>query len=408
MSERGKTDRWFASPWNFEPEFCAGAAIPRRVQFHDVTLRDGEQQAGIVFSREERVSIARALAACGVDRIEAGMPAESADDRDLFEELIRLDLPARLFAFAGCSTSSVRTALECGAQGILLKVTTSEHLLVRGYRETREKATDDAIEATLAAKAAGLYTVLFTIDSTRTPLDEYLQMVEKIASEGHCDSIAIADSYGVAAPHAIAGAVRALKHRLHLPVEIHCHNDFGLAVANTLAGLMAGAEVAHVTVCGIGERAGNASLEETAMAVRCLLDVDSGIVTEHLYGLSQMVRRFGAFDVPPNRPVVGEGLYRIESAVVAMLHRRCREAYPLECLPFLPEVAGGPGVEIAFGKGSGLASVDQLLEQRGVTATQEEKRRIVVRIREAGLDRKRLLDYEELSEILHAVLCARR
>ncbi len=408
MNEPGKTDRWFSSPWNFEPEFCVGNALPRRVQFHDVTLRDGEQQAGIVFSREERVSIARALAECGVDRIEAGMPAGSADEREFFEELVRLNLPTRLFAFAGCNTRSVKIAQECGAQGVILKVTTSEHLLVRGYRETREKATDDAIEATLAAKAAGLYTVLFTIDSTRTPLEEYLQMVGKIAAEGHCDSIAIADSYGVAAPHGIAGAVRALKNRLRLPVEVHCHNDYGLAVASTLAGLMAGAEVAHVTVCGIGERAGNASLEEMAMAVRCLLGADSGIVTEQLYKLSQMVRRFGAFDMPPNRPIVGEGLYRIESAVVAMLHRRCRETYPLECLPFLPEVTGGPEVEIAFGKGSGVASVEELLEQRGLTATLEEQQSVACRIREAALDRKRLLDDADLTQILQTVLGVRK
>lgn len=408
MSEPWKTDRWFASAWNFDPEFCAGGAMPPHVQFHDVTLRDGEQQAGVVLSREERISIACALSECGVDRIEAGMPAESATEREFFEQLARLNLRARLFAFAACNAASVKTAQECGAQGIVLKVTTSEHLLARGYHESREKATDDAIGATLAAKAAGLYTVLFTIDSTRTPIDEYLAMVETITAQGHCDSIAIADSYGVAAPYAIAGATRALKKRLQLPVEIHCHNDFGLAVANTLAGLMAGAEVAHVTVCGIGERAGNASLEEMAMAVRCLLGARSGIVTEHLYGLSQMVRRYGAFNMPPNRPVVGDDLYKIESAVVAMLHRRCHETDPLEYLPFLPEVAGRPGVEIAFGKGSGSANVDQLMEERGLTATEEEKCNLARRIREAALDRKRLLHSDELTAILRAQLGVQR
>jgi isopropylmalate/homocitrate/citramalate synthase len=241
VSRPWKTSRWFASPWNFAPESDSVSALPPRIRFHDVTLRDGEQQAGIVFSREERIAVARALADCGVDRIEAGMPAESAEDRDLVETLAGMGLSERLFPFAGCTPESARIARECGARGIVFKVTTSRHLLAHGYRQNLEDVIASAIEATLAAREAGLYTVLFTIDATRTPPREYLDTVERIVSRGHCDSVTIADSYGAAAPNGIAGAVRALRQRLKLAVEIHCHNDFGLAAGNTLAGLMAGA-----------------------------------------------------------------------------------------------------------------------------------------------------------------------
>ena len=404
MNAASDTSRWFASPWNSEAEFTRDSQFPPRIRFYDVTLRDGEQQSGIVFHHDERVAIARALAEAGVHRIEAGMPSDSAEDRRLFEELVRLDLPAQLCAFGGCSERSVKVARECGAAGIVLKVTTSDHLLVTGYREDPERAVCEAIDATLAAKEAGLYTVLFTIDATRTPIGKYLDIVERIATEGHCDSVAVADSYGVALPHAVAGVVRKLKARLDRPVEVHCHDDFGLAIANTLAGLAAGAEVAHVTISGIGERAGNAALEDTAMALRCLYGVETGIKTESLYALSRMAQEFGGFRLPANRPIVGENLYRIESSVVAMLHRRCKDVAPLEYLPFLPEVAGRPGVELALGKGSGPANVEEYLEKRGRAATSDQKRQIVDRVHTAALTKKRLLSPEEADEIVTAVI----
>ncbi len=394
--------RWFASPWNSEPNFSGDLLRPRPL-IHDVTLRDGEQQSGIVFRQEHRVAIARALADAGVHRIEAGVPSESAMDRALFEELVRLNLPAQLFAFSGYKRGSVRIARECGADGILLKVTTSDHLLRNGYREDPESAFRAVTEAALEAHEAGLYTVLFTIDATRTPIGRYLDIVERIATEGRCDSVAIADSYGAALPHAIAAAVRALRARLHLPVEIHCHDDFGLAVANTLAGVAAGAEVAHVTVSGIGERAGNASLEDTVMALRCLYGVEAGIRTEEFYDLSRMVQAFGGFELPKNRSIVGEHLYRIESGVVAMLHQRCRETAPLEYLPFLPEVAGRPGVEVVLGKGSGAANVEQYLEQRGLSAEPDEITRMVELVRAEAQAKGRLLGPEEMDEILQTV-----
>ncbi len=391
--------RWYASPWNFEASLSDGVpAAPLR--FHDVTLRDGEQQSGMVFRHDERVAIACALAEAGVDRIEVGMPSESAEDRALFDDLVRRNLPAQLFAFSGYKPGSVRIARECGAAGILLKVVTSEHLLRNGYREEPERAFRAAIETASEAREAGLYTVLFTIDATRTPLAEYLDIVERIVTEGRCSSVAVADSYGAALPHAVAGAVRALRARLSIPVEIHCHDDFGLAVANTLAGVAAGAEVAHVTVSGIGERAGNAALEDTAMALRCLYGIETGIRTEALYRLSRMVQESGKFKLPSNRSIVGEHLYRIESGVVAMLHRRCKDTAPLEYLPFLPEVAGRPPVELVFGKGSGTANLEEHIERRGIPATPDETARMAELARAEAREKGRLLSAEELDGIV--------
>jgi isopropylmalate/homocitrate/citramalate synthase len=161
-----------------------------------------------------------------------------------------------------------------------------------------------------------------------------------------------------------------------------------------------------VTVCGIGERAGNASLEEISMALRCLYGLEPGIVTERLYALSRMVREFGRLALPPNRPIVGQDLYRIESGVVAILHRRCRESHPLEYLPFLPEVAGGPPIEIVYGKGSGRANIEEFLESRGISATDDEKRQLVDGVRELALRRKRLLHADEVQAVWDTVRAA--
>jgi isopropylmalate/homocitrate/citramalate synthase len=287
-----------------------------------------------------------------------------------------------------------------GASGIVLKVVTSEHLLREGVGRPLEWATGAAIDALVAAREAGLYSVLFTIDATRTEVPAYLAFLERVCREAPPDAIAVADSYGVATPEAIAAMIRDLRQRFVQPIEIHCHDDFGLATACTLAGVAAGAQVAHVTVCGIGERAGNASLEETAMALRCLYGIDAGIRTEALYALSRLIQESGRFSLPSNRAIVGEGLYRIQTDLVAELHRRCKVKAPLEYLPFLPELAGRPGVDVTLGKGSGKANVEEQLEQRGLKMPAEKVERLSVRVRELATREKRLLTTAEFDLLI--------
>jgi isopropylmalate/homocitrate/citramalate synthase len=400
MSQPWKSSQWFTSCWNHTGAVRAERQLPRKLLFHDVTLRDGEQQAGMAFDARQRLAIARQLAVAGVHRIEIGMPAESAEDAVLLETLAAENLGAQLLAFARCVPKDVLAARVHGASGIVLKITTSEHLLREGMGRSLEWAMGAAIEALHAARESGLYSVLFTIDATRTEVPAYLKFLERVCGEAPPDAIAVADSYGVATPEAIGSMIRDLRQRFTQPIEIHCHDDFGLATACTLAGVAAGAEVAHVTICGIGERAGNASLEETAMALRCLYGIDSGIRTEALYALSQLVQESGRFRLPSNRAIVGEGLYRIETDLVARLHRRCKLEAPLEYLPFLPEMAGRPGVEVALGKGSGKANVAEQLEQRGLDWATADMERLAVRVSELAAREKRLLTSAEFDTLI--------
>jgi isopropylmalate/homocitrate/citramalate synthase len=400
MNQPWKTEQWFTSCWNHTEAVQADRQLPGAVQFHDVTLRDGEQQAGMVFDFAQRLAIARHLSAAGVHRIEVGMPAESAEDAALLEALVAENLSAQLLAFARCHPLDVMAARAHGASGIVLKVVTSDHLLRDGMGRSVDWAVGVAIDALAAAREAGLYSVLFTIDATRTEVPAFLAFLERVCAQAPPDAIAVADSYGVATPEAISSMVRLLRRRFTQPIEIHCHDDFGLAAACTLAGIAAGASVAHATVCGIGERAGNASLEETAMALLCLYGIDTGIRTEALYALSRLVQESGRFDLPSNRAIVGEGLYRIQTDLVAELHRRCKHNAPLEYLPFLPALAGRPGVDIALGKGSGRANVEEQLEQRGLKLPIEEVERLFLQVREASTREKRLLTAAEFEDLV--------
>jgi isopropylmalate/homocitrate/citramalate synthase len=400
MNQPWKTEQWFTSCWNHTEAVQAERQLPGAIQFHDVTLRDGEQQAGMVFDFAQRLAIARHLSAAGVHRIEVGMPAESAEDAALLEALAAENLSTQLLAFARCHPFDVQAARTHGASGVVLKVVTSEHLLRDGVGRSVDWAVRAAIEALQAAREAGLYSVLFTIDATRTEVPDFLEFLESVCAQAPPDAIAVADSYGVATPEAVSSMVRLLRSRFTQPIEIHCHDDFGLATACTLAGVAAGASVAHSTVCGIGERAGNASLEETAMALLCLYGIDTGIRTETLYALSRLVQESGRFTLPSNRAIVGEGLYRIQTDLVAELHRRCKHKAPLEYLPFLPALAGRPGVDVALGKGSGRANVEEQLEQRGLKLSVEDVERLSLRVRQASTREKRLLSAAEFEDLV--------
>ncbi len=404
MDHPWKTDRWFTSPWNYLPEVRENLNFPEKVRLHDVTLRDGEQQTGIVYRRPEKVAIAKKLAAAGVHRIEAGMPAVSAEDEAAIKEIVSLGLSSEIFSFARCMPGDVKLAQDCGVKGIITEIPSSDHIIQNAYGKSMDWAIKSSIETTLAAKEAGLYTVFFTIDSTRADLDRYMDLIEKVSTEGHMDAMTLADSFGGTTPQAIGAVVRKLRARFRQPIEIHCHEDFGLGVANTIAALAAGASVAHVTVSAIGERAGNVPLEDVVMSLHCLYGVDTGIKTEEFYSLSKLVQELSSFKLPPNRPIVGDSLYDIESGIVTMFHRRCRNVEPLEYIPFKPEMVGRPGVDIALGKGSGLANIEEHLERRGLTATPEQANEILSRVKQTSMEKKGLLTGAEFDAIAGAVL----
>src|SRR2546425_7024653 len=228
MQTPWKTDKWFISPWSYLPEVTKKYNFAPKIKIHDVTLRDGEQQTAVVFRREEKVAIARQLDALGIHRIEAGMPAVSEHDKGAIQDIAALGLKSEVFAFARCIPEEIKVVKACGCTGVVVEIPVSDHMIKNAYGWSVDRALKSSIDTTLAAKEAGLYTVFFTIDATRTELGRFLDIVEQVATEGHMDALTMADTVGVATPEATAYAVKKVIERLKKPVEIHCHQDFGL------------------------------------------------------------------------------------------------------------------------------------------------------------------------------------
>ena len=404
MQEPWTTDKWFISPWNYLPEVTKGYNFPKSIKIHDVTLRDGEQQTAVVFRREEKVAIAKKLDALGVHRIEAGMPAVSAPDRAAISDIAALGLKAEIFGFSRCIPAEVKVIKECGCKGIVIEIPASDHMIKYGYGWPIERAMKASIETTRAAKEAGLYTVFFTIDATRTELNRFLDIVEQVATEGHMDALTIADTVGGTTPDAIGYVVKKVIDRLKKPVEIHCHQDFGLGVANSIAALAAGATVAHTTVTGLGERAGNVPMEDVLLALLCLYGKDLGIRTDKFVEVSKFVMELAKVTQPPNRPIVGDKLYEVESGIIAGWIRLARKEHPLEYVPFAPELVGQKPVTIVLGKNSGPPSIEEWCEKLGITATDDEKMAMLQAVKAKSFEKKDLLTADEFKAIVDKVL----
>lgn len=404
MQQPWKTDKWFVSPWCYLPEVKKDFPSGSKIKLHDVTLRDGEQQTAVVFRREEKVAIAKQLDALGVHRIEAGMPAVSEQDRAAIQDIASLGLKSEVFAFGRCIPEEIKVVKACGCKGVVIEIPASDHLIEHAYGWTFDRAMKASIETTLAAKEAGLYTVFFTIDSTRTEVNRLLDIVEQVATEGHMDAFTLADTFGVTTPEAVYFVVKKVIERLKKPVEIHCHQDFGLGVANTVYALMAGASVAHTTVTGLGERAGNVPMEDVVMSLLCLYGLDLGIRTEKLCEVSRFVLERAKVSVPPNRPIVGDKLYEVESGIIAGWVRLAREKYPLEYVPFSPELVGQKPVSIVLGKNSGPPSMLEWCEKLGVTATEEERMAMLQMVKAKSFEKKDLLTADEFKAIVEKVL----
>ena len=404
MEQPWKTDKWFISPWNFLPEVRKNFEFPSKIKIHDVTLRDCEQQTAVVFRREEKVAIARQLDALGVQRIEAGMPAVSDQDRAAIEDIAGLGLKAQIFAFGRCIPEEIKTIKACGCTGVVIEIPASDHLIENAYGWTFDRAMKASIDTTRAAKEAGLYTVFFTIDATRTPVDRLLDIVERVATEGHMDAFTLADTMGGATPEAIYHVVKKAIQRLKKPVEIHCHQDFGLGVANTIYALAAGASVAHTTVTGLGERAGNVPMEDVVMALLCLYGIDLGIHTEKLCEVSRFVLERAKVTIPPNRPIVGDKLYEVESGIIAGWVRLARKNNPLEYVPFAPELVGQKPVSISLGKNSGPPSILEWCEKLGIEASDEERMTMLQQVKAKSFEKKDLLTADEFKVIVDRVL----
>jgi isopropylmalate/homocitrate/citramalate synthase len=402
--EPWKTNNWFVSPWNFNDAVREGLHFPKQVKIHDITLRDGEQQTGIIFTKDDKIRIAEALAEAGVHRIEAGMPVVSPSDTAAIKEIVKRNLGPQIFAFSRCMVDDVKRAVDCGVSGIVMEVPSSEHIIKYAYQWPLEKAIDLSIESTRFAHEQGLEVVFFPIDFTRAEMKWVLDLILRVANEGHMDALALVDTFGVLAPHSIQYLVRQVKARISKRLEAHFHMDYGMGVANTIMALAEGVEVVHSTVLGIGERAGNTPMEETVMALLTLYGVDTGIKYEKLTKLAHLVKELSGQAVPSNKPVVGEQLFQIESGIIASWFQNCGNEHATELFPYRWDVVGQAPAKVVYGKGSGIDSIKAGLRNLGVQFTEEEAMSVVSAVKDFSLRHKRLLTEKEFRSVVEATL----
>jgi len=399
-----KGDGWFVSHYNYLQEvwnILPKIDIPKRVLIHDVTLRDGEQQAGIVFRKDDKIKIAQALAEAKVDRIEAGMPTVSEEDFLAVKEIASMRLGPKVFAFARCMTYDAELARKADVDGVVMEIPSSDHLIELGYGWTVEKAIKLATEATRYAHEHGLQVVFFTIDATRANLDVFTKIIKAVETEGHMDSLTLADTFGVMNPLAMYYLIKQIKQVIHKPIEIHAHNDFGMAVANSIFAVLAGAEVIHTSVNGIGERTGNTPLEEVVMAMKYLFGINANIDTTKLRKLSKIVAELSGVRPPPQKPVVGDGIFTVESGILVGWWSRLEgQGLVTEMFPYKPEIVGHDPVKIVYGKKSGVDSVLYKAKKININIDENIAKEILLQIKSLALQKKSLVDEKYVEDLL--------
>jgi isopropylmalate/homocitrate/citramalate synthase len=400
-----KTKDWFTSPWNFAPEVRQKLAIPGEIKIHDVSLRDGEQQSGLIFNKDQKVAIAEQLAEVGVHRIEAGMPAVSPHDEAAIREIVKRDLGPEIFAFCRCAIEDVKRAADCGVTGVVVEIPSSEHMVKNAYNWSMEKAMELSISSTAYAKELGLYTVFFPIDASRADIDWFLEMIQTVERDGHMDALAMVDTMGGLAPSAIPYLIKKVKEKIDKPIEAHFHDDFGMGSANTVVALMHGAEVAHTTISAIGERAGNTAYEDVALTLLTMYGVDLGLDYSKIYETSVMIQKVSGYKIPQNRGIIGSDIFNIESGIIADWYANAHEEHPLELSPYLAGLTGHPDWNVVIGKNSGAPTVQIYCDLLGYTCeTKEQTMKIVSLIKEKAFEKSGLLTIDEFKEIASKVL----
>ena len=362
--------------------------LPRHIRIFDTTLRDGEQTPGVSFTPDQKLLIARQLDKLGVDTIEAGTPVSSEGEMKAVTAVAKAGLNAEICALARPVKEDVDAALKCGVDCVHIFISTSDLHLKYMLKMTRKQVLQQAVEYVEYAKDHGVVVEFSAMDATRTDL-KFLKQINQAVIGAGVDRINIPDTVGVITPRGMYHFISQLKPVIRVPISVHCHDDLGLAVANSLAAVEAGAEQVHVTVNGLGERAGNASLEEVVMALRTLYGIRPNIRTRLLVEMSDLVERLTGIPVPPNKAIVGDNAF----AHVSGIHAHGVIEFPGTYEPISPELVGHHR-RLALSKLTGRHSVETQLRDIGVKATKAQLAEITRRVKDLGDKGKKVTDID--------------
>jgi len=373
------------------------AKFPYKVFILDTTLRDGEQTPGVSLTPEDKLKIAFKLEEIGVDFIEAGFAATSKGEFKALKLISEQGLKAEIYSFSRCVKSDIDLAADSGVDGITLTMPTSDIHLNYKLNKNKQFVIESIENCIDYAKGRGLIIEFLAEDGSRSDLD-FLKSVFMKAVECKADRICLCDTVGILTPEKTAEIVNELTKFLQIPLAIHCHNDFGLATANSLIALKHGAQEVHVTINGLGERAGNAALEEIVVSLELLYGYKTNIKTNLIYETSKLVSQLTGIYVQPNKAIVGENAFSHESGI----HTHGIIKNPLTYEPIPPEFVGRKRILVP-GKHSGKHGIKAMLKEYGITPSEDQIKEILIKVKELGDKGKRVTE-EDLINIARIIV----
>jgi isopropylmalate/homocitrate/citramalate synthase len=368
-------------------------AIRGHVGLYDTTLRDGEQTVGVVLDPEQKLEIARLLDDLGVDRIEAGFPRVSDDDWQAVKLISEAGLRAEVWGFSRAVPADLEALVSLGVSHSVIESPISD-LKLDAIGVSRETMLERIAKAMRFAAENGIHAAFFGVDSTRADLDFFRRAYET-AVEAGAREVAVVDTLGIASPEAVGDLVgRTIQWLDGTPVHFHGHNDFGVATSSAAAAVRAGATWIHGTINGMGERAGNASLGEIALALRALYGVDTNLRLDRIRAVSERVRELSGYELEPWKPVTGQTLYRRESGAVASQFHD-----PPSIEPYSSELVATER-SIVLGKKSGIDSVRIKADELGIALPDERRAAVLAAVKELGMQKHGLVTDDEFRRLV--------
>jgi isopropylmalate/homocitrate/citramalate synthase len=397
-ARRPHAERFYTSALNCDAAVTADERFHLPIVLQDVTLREGEQAAAVAFSSADKVAIAQQLDALGVPIIQVGYAGQHSDAVAAIKRAgVRARLSVLLVAFNADWPEAAASAIDAGADDVLVLFRSSDaQLALLGI--DREEALRRATAAIAYCRARGAPRVVFEPSFVTAADPAFLRRFYRAAWEAGAEALEITDSTGIAKPATVRYLVQLVREVAPAPIGVHMHNDFGLAVACTLAGLAAGAQRADVSVLGLGERAGNTALEELVLALEGLYGINTGIRTEGLRELCLLVSRLTGVPIPANKPVVGDDVF----AQKLEIHVRVTTRDPRLHEPFSPEVVGHRRV-LKLGRGTGPSAVRAKLAELGLRVPEEQIDTLVRLVNEWALAHKAALSDEQFATLVQTL-----
>jgi len=365
----------------------------QKILIDDTTLRDGEQTAGVVFANDEKRRIARILDEVGVNQIEVGIPAMGGDEKQVIASIVEMGLKASILAWNRAVISDIQHSIDCGVDAVAISISASDIHIVHKLQKDRDWVIDSIKKSVDFARLNNLYISVNAEDASRADFG-FLVRFAQAAKDFGADRLRFCDTLGIFDPFKTYETIKKLKGEVDIEIEMHTHNDFGMATANALAGVKAGAVYINTTVNGLGERAGNAALEEVVMALKFIEDIDLGFKTERFRELSEYVANASARHIPVWKAIVGVNVFAHESGI----HADGVLKNPKNYEAFSPEEVGLTR-QMVIGKHSGSNSLIAKFNEYGIALSKDDAEEILKIVRSTSVQLKRALFDKELMYI---------